>query len=231
MSPWDRRAEIRRVGKLFDEAEDEAAREALLEKLGTPTRAAVELARDYVATPPPDTSRWDNMPPPLPDEPEPPQAPLPVETFSPEAAEGDLPEPDAGGDAAAPMDDFDFPLDAVREKPAARGAGVFGFVVLILVLGVPVTLLLIGVGVPVLACGAAMIYFVLDCLIWNLRSFRLFSDLLLACGAGCIVTAAGLFFGWLGLFLSVTLTRLWIGNVLSPLGSVLMYGRRSAGDD
>ena len=51
MSSWDRDATIVRYERMFMTARDP---EALMEELGTPTKIAVELARDYVPSPPPE---------------------------------------------------------------------------------------------------------------------------------------------------------------------------------
>jgi len=51
MSSWDRQTVLKKYEQLFDDSSDH---EALIEELGTPTRVAVELARSYVPTPPPE---------------------------------------------------------------------------------------------------------------------------------------------------------------------------------
>ena len=196
---------------MFDLAEDP---EKLIEDLGTPTKVAVDLARDYVASPPPEASHWDEFY-------EQEEEPLPD---APEGAAG--PE-EAGGAEEAPV--------AAEEtvkvpKRRARPGGVIGFVLFVLMIGVPVTVVLVCIGLPFLVLGVSLIAAAVSTMLRNIGAFRLVSDLLLALGAGMIVAAAGLVLAWFGLWLSITLCQLWFTKALIPLAKTCCYGKEARTD-
>ena len=204
MSPWDRRVELRRYERMFDLATDP---DRLIEDLGTPTKVAVELARNDVASPPPDASRWDEL-----------------------QKEGQ-PLPDAPEDGAEPEEEAPV-VSSEPEKPKrqARPGGVIGFVLFTLVIGVPVGVALVCIGLPFLALGVSLIAAAVSTVLQNIGAFRLASDLLLALGAGMIAAAVGLLLAWFGLWLSITLCRLWIAKVLIPLANTFCYGKEARTD-
>lgn len=201
--------ELRRYERMFDLAEDP---EKLIEDLGTPTKVAVELARDYVASPPPEVPHWDGLrEEPLPDVQE--DAVGPEEYGDPWAAEETL----AAEEAREP-------------GRRARPGGVVAFVLFTLVLGVPVTVALICIGLPFLVLGVSLIAAAISTMLQNIGAFRLVSDLLLALGAGMVVAAAGLVLAWFGLWISIALCQLWLTKVLIPLAKTLCYGKEARTD-
>ena len=205
MSPWDRKVELRRYERMFDLAADP---DKLIEDLGTPTKVAVELARDYVASPPPEASNWDEF-------------------------QKEQPLPDAPEDAGELAEEASAVPEAEKEqkpKRRARPGGVAGFALFTLVIGVPVAVALVCIGLPFLALGVSLIAAAVSTVLQNIGAFRLASDLLLALGGGMAAAAAGLFLAWFGLWLSITLCRLWIAKVMIPLANTLCYGKEARTD-
>ena len=206
MSPWDRKVELRRYERMFDLAADP---DKLIEDLGTPTKVAVGLARDYVASPPPEASRWDEL------------------------QKEQQPLPDAPEDGAEPLEEApvaETEAEAERPKRRARPGGVIAFVLFTLVIGVPVTVALVCIGLPFLALGITLIAAAVSTVLQNIGAFRLASDLLLALGGGMAAAAVGLFLAWFGLWLCITLCRLWIAKVMIPLANTLCYGKEARTD-
>ena len=206
MSPWDRKAEIARYERMFEITPDE---QALIEELGTPTKVAVGLARDYVATPPPEEPSW--LPPAV------------TEAVSPPEEDSEVPE-------EAPPVTPPSPPPPPKPKPQVRGAGVFLFVLLALVVGLPVTVVLICLGVPFLVAGVGCVVVALEQIIRSFGLFNLFSDMLLVGGAGLAAAGIGLLLSWFGIWLSMSLCRLWIEKALVPLGTSLCLKKEVAQD-
>ena len=204
MSPWDRKVELRRYERMFDLAADP---DKLIEDLGTPTKVAVELARDYVASPPPEASHWDEF-------------------------QKEQPLPDVPEDGAEPAEETPVAESGTgKPRRQTRPGGVAGFALFTLVIGVPVGVALVCIGLPFLALGVSLIAAAVSTVLQNIGAFRLASDLLLALGGGMAAAAAGLFLAWFGLWLSITLCRLWIAKVMIPLANTLCYGKEARTDD
>ena len=72
-------------------------------------------------------------------------------------------------------------------------------------------------GLPFLSAGGWVIYCVIQIVPPFMGSFILFSDTLLLGGAGLIALSGGLLLAWFGLWVSLSLCKLWVGKVLSPL--------------
>ena len=127
----------------------------------------------------------------------------------------DIPHPmpeEATSDGAEP---------AVEAPEAEERHGANGFVKLLYWLFV----ILIGIGIPFLAAGVWVIYTVIHIVPGALAGFTLLSDTLLLGGAGLALLAFGLFLAWFGLWLSISLCRLWIGKALFALGNRVMHGQ------
>ena len=161
--------------------------EALMEELGTPTRLAIDLARTYVPT----------------------AAPEVTETEVAEAEE--IPE------------QFALDLEPEKEQPApepvvtekTRGGVLAVYLIPAIVIGLPVALVLACIGLAVLAAGAALIAFGVKTALAFMASLSLVSDVLLVIGAALVLCAVGLLLAWLGLWLAITLCRLWIGGIVA----------------
>lgn len=201
MSAWDRKAVMAKYAAEFDAAEDI---EALIERLGTPTRVAVVLAQDYVASPPPEED--DSAPV---REHRELAEPLDRMFAEAEAVPPPAPEPEA----------------EQRTPRRLRPGGVVASVLFTLCVGIPVAAVLICVGVPFLSVGLALIGRALWELPAALTSFNLLSDVLLVLGAVAGLLALGLLLAWLGLWISVSLSRLWIGGVVLRLDARLSRGK------
>ena len=200
MSSWDRSAVLAEYTAKFENTDDP---EALAEALGTPTRVAITLAREYVPSPPPTA--------------------VSAAAEETEAAEGEA--PDAAAAVAAAIE------AAMAETPAAeapvmqrapKGRRSAGGVVLSIVLGIlialPITLIGLAVGVPFLLGGAAAVWGAVSAAIHVLPVLGLISDLLLILG-GCLVAAAiGLLVAAFGLWLSLSLAGVWLEKAVFPVG-------------
>jgi uncharacterized membrane protein len=101
MSAWDRDAEIEKYRQMLESAPDA---EALMAQLGTPTRVAIGIARDYTPTPRPETPAEDES-----------------------ESEEEWEEPETDGDSDAPEEDppEDDAQAEAPEKEPETGA-VFG---------------------------------------------------------------------------------------------------------
>lgn len=239
MSSWDREATLDRYEAMFDEGGDP---ETVMEKLGSPTKVAVELAQDYVSSRPPGEAVDRDVPEievisleqllaeedtGLSLDP----APFPVETVeietlasneeaevltTPAPVEGERPEP-------APV------TPSVWDKPApeqADGGTVPPFFyALAVVIGLPVTLVLFCAGVPFMVSGAVIIVRTIGTVPGLFASFALLSDVLLVAGAGLIRLALGLLLVWLGAWISLTLCRLWIFRLILPFFRRIRKGK------
>lgn len=229
MSSWDREAEIAKYSAMLDEYED---MDKALEAIGTPTKVAIGLAREYVPSPPPVVEVA-----------EPEEAAPEGEGAQEEAEPGDAAdEPDAAAvsaeatdtaaentaepawDAGAPEPEYE-PEQKPRAKPAALTFWVIGSVVL----GLPVAIVLIALGLPFLAAGAGAVAASVEAVITILPKLALFSDKLLTLGGGCALGALGLVVAWFGLWLSLSLGWLWIGRVIFGQGRRLCFEK--GGDD
>jgi len=200
MSSWDRQAALKQYEQLFDDAPDA---EALIEELGTPTRVAVLLARDYVPSPPPAAEADET----------------PAETEAPAEAET----------SAAP-ETPETPVPAAEPEPAqrrVRPGGVAASILLILVIGIPVALLALCIGLPFLSGGVAVIVAAVSYVLHVIPSLTLVSDVLLMLGGGCAVSALGLLLACFGLWLSVVLAFLWLSRPVLGLSRRLIRGKEA----
>ena len=198
MSSWDRQAALKKYEALLSSAEDP---EAMMEELGTPTRLAIDLARTYVPSPAPDPAERET-----------------------EDGQAEVPE--------------QFTLDLEPEKEASQPEPVYeektkiGVLIVYLIpaviIGLPVALALICIGLPFLAAGAAAIAFAVKSALAVIGMLALVSDILLTLGAALVLCAVGLLLCWFGLWLSITLCRLWIGGVLVGLGRKLCVKKEVA---
>ena len=203
MSSWDRQDALKQYAALFDEAEDE---EALIEKLGTPTKQAIELARSYVPSPAPAPKAE-------------PETPAEAESAEevPEQISWDLdPEPETS-EEAAPV--------TVRKL---SGGVLAAYLVPAIVIGLPVTVLLVCIGLPFLAAGAALITAAVKEALTVIAALSLVSDILLTAGAALALCALGLVLCWLGLWISMELCYLWTAKVVVALGKKLCVKEVSA---
>ena len=138
-------------------------------------------------------------------------APEPVPELAPEPVPKPFAEPELFAEREAP-------------RPAAGPFVKLLYWLFTIVVGIPVTVLAVCLGLPFLSAGAWVIYTVCRIVPPLLNTFKLFSDTLLLGGTGLIALAAGLLLAWFGLWLSIALSRLWIGKVLMGLGSRVMGG-------
>ena len=178
---------MNRYRDLFAAAEDQ---EALAEALGTPTKLAIELARNYAPTSAPGRDAAVTAEP---------------EAPAPEQFRMDL-DPEA---PAAP-----------GAKPVRRvsKAALTAYLLPALVIGLPVTVVLLCLGIPILAAGAALIVDAVKTAMAVIAALVLVSDVLVTLGAALLLCALGLLLCWLGIWISVELARVWVEKVVLALG-------------
>ena len=242
MSSWDREATLDRYEAMFDDGGDP---EAVMEKLGSPTKVAVELAQDYVSSRPPgeavdrdapeievisleqllaeEDAGVSLTPPPLPAEAAETELPASEEEgeTSPASLAEEEPEPSPDMPPVVPAPPaWDPP---VSEKPG--GAALAVYIVLAVLIGLPVALALFCLGVPFMAAGAVLIARTVGTIPGMFASFSLLSDVLLVAGAGLVLLGLGLLLIWFGIWLSLTLCRLWIFRLILPLGRRIRNGK------
>ena len=99
------------------------------------------------------------------------------------------------------------------------------FWVLAVLIGLPVAIALFCVGLIFPVAGVVIIVHTVRIIPALFDSFNLLSDVLLTAGAGVILLAIGLLLIWFGLWLGLTLCRLWIGKLVFPLGSRIRNGK------
>ena len=232
MSSWDREAALEKYGALYDECatEDEVA-----ERLGSPTRLAIAIARDYIPTAP-EPKKAD----PAPDEETPSgeadDRPAPADE-APAAELGDLsPAPEtplvlpALDDAKAALDEPKTPAKAAKAPGQRRKLRPLVFILYLIpavVIGVPVAAVSVALGIPFFAAGAALAVGAVYIAVQTIPQLTMVSDVLMLAGAGLVCCAAALLLAWFGLWLSLTLGSAWIRLVLR-LGSRLCYKKEAA---
>lgn len=121
-----------------------------------------------------------------------------------------------------------------RVKPAATVI----YTIFAVILGLPVTLILIAVGLPFIAVGGAAIAAAVSVFLAVtgltasvfVGTLSLVSDVLLCGGAALIVIAVGLLILWLGLFISISLAKLFIGGAVLRLGRRLCLEKEADGE-
>ena len=232
MSSWDREAVLEQYKREFDGTRTD---EEVIEAIGTPTKVAIEIARDYVPTPRPGAGEGDVLT--LSDEAEEETPALPEETGPVFDGADELPEevrravarradvlfePEEGGEEEEP------PAPA-GQKRQVRPAVLIVFILVSLAVGLPVTLLLIAVGAPFMALGAGMAGGAVYACMRLIARLSMVSDMLLVGGAGLMLIGLGVVVFWLGLWISITLARAWIGGVVVRLGNKLCWRREEEG--
>ena len=266
MSSWDRQATLDRYEAMFDEGGDP---EAVMETLGSPTKVAVDLAKDYISSRPPGEAVDRDEPEieiisleqllaeedagisltaePLPAEaretPSPAEAgapivPMIVETpetapeepgmpdrSTPEESAPEQSDPDRGtpGQSAPAPLRWDPP---VREKEGG-GAALTVYWVLAVLIGLPVAIVLFCIGLPFPVAGVVVIARTIRTVPALFGSFNLLSDVLLVAGVGVVRLAVGLLLIWFGVWLSLTLCRLWVFKLILPLGKRIQNGKEA----
>ena len=236
MSSWDRQAQIEKYSALFDGAENE---EELIERLGTPTRVAVELAADYVSSPPPAIEVFS---------PE-----VVIESFTPdgEPVTGAGEAPESGAAAGAEDDSADdiaeqigkalAETDAEAEDEAegpdrlsapkrrARPAVMVPYAIVSVVIGLPIALICVALGIPFIAAGVVLVIALVSAAVDLVPMLALISDKLFATGVTAAGCGLGLALTWLGIWLSLTLCWLWVGKCVFGLGGKICF--KKGGDE
>ena len=231
MSDWDRERALSDFRKLLESSDDP---EALIESIGTPTSVAGRLAQDYEPS----------LPPKLPEAEAGTEAAQPEGQVLPEelsAAEGNAAvstetfawmrehfggnalaeagEAEAGNALVPPpveeaVEPGDFAVAELEPKRQVPPALLVIYCLLCIGIGVPVFVGLLCIGVLPLVCGISLIALVVETLPGAFQALALFSDRMLLSGGALLVLAAALLLAWLGLWLSISLSRGWIGGVL-----------------
>ena len=200
MSSWDRQAVLDEYAAKFENCDDF---DALRESIGSPTRVAIALARDYVPTPSPaQTAAAEEA------------EDMPEETASAEEAAESQPEMPAP--AEEPEPEAAAPAPAKRQK--ASGGAVVLCIVLGLVIALPVTVALLLIGVPFLVGGVCVVAAAVSAVLQALPALGLVSDILVVVGGGLAAAAVGLLLAAFGLWLSLTLAGLWLEKAVFPVG-------------
>lgn len=250
MSSWDREATLDRYEAMFDEGGDP---EAVMERLGSPTKVAVDLAQDYISSRPPGETIEQDEPeievisleqllaeedediplaPPLPVEVVESWTPPPEEEIEapPAPAFEEMPpelspEVPPAYKPSAPKSPAPGPLEP---ETAGGGALLVLYYVLAVLIGLPVALVLFCTGVPFMVSGVVITARTVGTVPGLFASFTLLSDVLLVAGASLVRLALGLLLAWLGAWLSLTLCRLWIFRLILPLGRSIRNGKGGA---
>lgn len=225
MSSWDRAATLEKYSALLDTYTDE---EDIIEMLGTPTKLAIDLARDYVPTPPPAKPAAAEIPEEVSEE-------VPEEVYEEASTEEAVTaqcEEDTRfaavqqalaqqAESAAP-EIAEAPTEQKRSaKRRVKPAASVFYAIACILIGLPVAILLIALGVPALMLGTGVIVTAVLTVFSILGSLSLISDILLLIGGALVAAAIGLLLLWLGLWISLELGWLWIGRALIPLGQKL----------
>ena len=237
MSSWDRQATLDRYEAMFDEGGDP---EEVMERLGSPTKVAVDLAKDYISSRPPGEAidrdepeievisleqllaeedagvslTVDPLPAEAPDSPAPAEAGVPAAPVIEEMPELIPDRPDEPGQSALKP-----PVWVPPATETKGGVPLKIFWVLAVLIGLPVAIALFCVGLIFPVAGVVIIMHTVKIIPALFSSFNLLSDVLLTAGAGVILLALGLLLIWFGLWLGLTLCRLWVFELVMPLGS------------
>ena len=227
MSYWDREAVLEQYKREFDGSKSD---EEVIEAIGTPTKVAIDIARAYVPTPRPGANED-------------------AAAALPDAAEEDTPAPPEetgrvfdGADELPPevrsagTVQTDLPFKPVpeeeKEEPEPAGpkrrirpAALAIYILAALVIGLPIVLLLIAVGAPLMALGGGMAGGAVYTCLRLIMRLSMVSDMLLMGGAALVLIGLGLLVFWLGLWISISLSRVWIGGVIIRLGDKLCRRR------
>ena len=211
MSSWDRQSVLRKYEMMFDAQPNT---EALIEALGTPTRLAVELARDYVPSPPPAAAA----------QPEAPAEPSVEPALAANAAEPAQPA-EAPAASAEHVPEPEPPAPAPQRR-RIRVGGVFLSVLFVLIVGIPLALIGLCIGLPFLSGGIPVIVAAVNYVLKVLPNLTLVSDILLMLGGGTVVSAVGLLLAFFGLWLSVILAYLWLSKPVFGLCRRMSRGKQ-----
>lgn len=223
MSDEDRQRTIDKYNRMFNKAADE---DEFMARLGTPTRVAITLAGEYVPSTPEQRAAEDAE----------------RETFeaqdklfegsAPSSTEADIiaqvnaisgiinNEPANNPDVEAEVESEP---EAVPQRKTRRVKGglLVIYTLLSIIIGLPIAVLLVLIGLAVAAPGVGIGFAVYTALPQIIAPLSLFSDMALAVGAAFVVCAVALVLIWLGLWLSITLAKLWIGGAIFGLGTKL----------
>lgn len=212
MSARDRAAEIAKYEAMFDECDDV---EALVERLGTPTRVAVSIAAGYVPSPEEEIFSEPDAEAETPPEPEAKPESAPAEEEVPEQIQlGEV----FAMPAAAAAAEAEEPAEAPAIQRSVRPVALVFYLLFAVIIGIPVAIVLICFGVPFMAMGVGTVAGAMWCARSLIAMFSMFSDVLLTVGAAAVCCAVGLVVTWLGLWISIVLGRLWIGSALIGWG-------------
>lgn len=233
MTDADRAETVRRYSDLFDAAGPEAEAE-LIDRIGSPTKAAIGLSRGY------EPGKLAAQP--LPDAP---KKPAPALTQTEDDPWGDLPTfdlPDYIGEmlpetenaapdgADKPFSMPDLPGYAPRslDEPEERekrgvplGLGIPLFILVLAGLGLPLAVLCIGVMAALILPGCAIIFGAYLTAVGGLWCVGFMADAILMFGAAFIVLAFGLILLFGGIWLGVKLAALYIRGVRLLAGELL----------
>lgn len=227
MSAWDREAMLERYKRQFG---GRMSDEEVIETLGSPTQAAINIARTYVPSPRPET--WGEDAPEPPDAAEEDMPALPEETGPVFDGADELP-PELRGAGEARADSLADPeAEEEAERPESAGpkyrirpAALTVYILAALLIGLPVMLLLIAVGAPLMALGGGMAAGAVYACMRLIMRLSMVSDMLLMGGAALVLVGIGLLVFWLGLWISISLGRVWAGGVVIRLGDKLCRRR------
>ena len=228
MSYWDREAVLEQYKREFDGSRSD---EEVIEAIGTPTKVAIDIARVYVPTPRPGTDEDGAAALPAAAEEDTPT--LPEETGRVFDGADELPPEvrDAGGmQTDTPFEPE--PEGKKEEEPEPAGpkrrirpAALVIYILASLVIGLPIALLLIALGTPLMALGGGMAAGAVYACLRLIMRLSMVSDMLLMGGAALVLIGLGLLVFWLGLWISISLGRTWIGGVVVRLGDKLCRRR------
>lgn len=205
MSDEDRQRTIEKYNRMFSKAADE---EEFMQRLGTPTKVAIQLAGNYVPSTPEQRAAEDAE----------------REMYEAQSAlfdGGSVSESEMSAIAAVPArEEPETVIEEEIEEPApahkvrrVKGGMLVIYILLSLVIALPITLVLVLVGIPFAAAGIALGFAAIAAAPEFIGALSLFSDISLVVGAALVVLAVALVLLWFGLWLSITLAKLWIGGV------------------
>ena len=208
MSSWDREAMIEKYKDMFAAAED---REQLMEEIGTPTQVAISIANNYVPSPRPQVVR------PMNEDSEEDGEEDDEDYYEGEAEEASAFFPTSGND------EEDTPEASFGPRRQLRPAVTGVYILLCLVIGLPIAVVLLVIGLPVIAVGGGCIAASLYAFVRLVSKLGMFSDVLMLIGSGLVLFGIGLLILWLGIWIDISLERLWIGKALVGWGRKLCY--------
>lgn len=248
MTEEDREEAVRRYGAMFDDAGPEGEA-SLVEKLGSPTKAAIGLSRGYepgkinvaapVVTPKRPEKKTslgeDGLPefhlPGMEDDGEEEDAIALAE----EPSEAGLPRrvamPRTVVAREEPWREPSVPAKAVTriERTMSLWLGIPLFILVFVALGLPVAAVFLAVMIVLLAPGCALLFAAWLVFVGGLWSTAYMSDAILLFGAALIVAAAGLLVLWCGVWLDVKLATVY-GKGLGWIAGELL-GRKVTVDE